>query len=152
ESGRPNARRNARLAAGDIRFEGGDRGRPEEHTGDARGRRRPRGVVDDPARGSDSRSPIERAPIRFAARHHEGTQEGTEGDPAWRPRRRHRAAAQGAEDGASAEATGRPQGRDRRGARARAPLRSQGDLRRESRWATFWFSLSTSKKNSRRPR
>ena len=49
----------------------------------------------------------ERAPLRVSSGHHEGPQEGVEGDPLGRPRRRSRRADQGAQDCSTSRASGR---------------------------------------------
>ena len=90
EPSRPDARRSARLATRHVRLEGGAGRRPEERTGDARGRRRPRGPLHAVAGGDHGGPATQRAALRVAARHHEGPQERVEGDPARRPRRRYR--------------------------------------------------------------
>ena len=56
----------------DLRIEGRARGGPEELAGHARGRRRSRSPVDAASRGGHRGSKTQRAPLRFAARHHEG--------------------------------------------------------------------------------
>src|SRR5207247_4092757 len=96
--------------------------------GDARGRRRARDARHPAPRGRDRGPPPERAALRLAARHHEGAEEGDEGNPGRRPGHRRRAAPQDPEARDAAQAHGRPQGQVGPGARPGAAQRSEGDL------------------------
>src|SRR5207253_4582031 len=125
---RADARRAARLAAGHLRLEGRARCRSEVGAGDARGGRRPRDARHPAACRRDRRPPPERAALRVAAGHHEGAQEGAQGDAARRGRSGRRPAREDREARDPAQADGRPQGGLRAGARAGAPQRSEGDL------------------------
>src|SRR5216117_2387966 len=121
----PDARRAARLVAGDLRYEGENLRR--QGRGDARGGRRARNDLDQDACRGDDRSAPERAALRHAAQYHQGEEKAPGSAEARCTRRRRRAAAQDLESGGAAQAQGGDQGARREGAGREAPQRSQGD-------------------------
>src|SRR5213592_1576533 len=125
----PDARRAARLVAGDLRFEAENFGRCERKSGrgHARSGRRPRNDLDQDAGRGDDRPAPERAALRHAAQYHEGEEKAPGSAEARCTRRRRRAAAQDLESGGAAQAQGGDQGARREGAGREAPHRSQGD-------------------------
>src|SRR6266568_8958621 len=121
----PDARGAARLAAGDLRFEGEDLGR--QGRGDARGGRRTRNDLDQDAGRGDDRPAPERAALRHAAQYHEGEEKAPGSAETRCTRRRRRAAAQDLESRGAPQAQGGGQGARREDAGREAPQRSQGD-------------------------
>ena len=109
---RSDAGGSARLAAGHVRVQGGDRRRSA--AGDARSRWRTADRQAQDAGDRHHRSAAERAALRVAAQHHEGEEEADRGQDRRRLRRRHQAAAGNRQDRRAAGAQGRRQGQDRR--------------------------------------
>ena len=101
-------------AAGHVRVEA--RSRRRSRAGDARGRRRARDDLDQPAGGRDGRPAPERAALRHAAEHHEGEEEAARDGQAGRSRGRRDAAPEDAQGQRAAGAQGGRQGA-RRGRR-----------------------------------
>ena len=112
---RPDARRAAGLAAGDLRLEGRDRRRQKPTvTREVDGGLET--IVDQAAGGRHHRPAPERAALRDAAEHHEGEEEAARDAEARRARRGRRAAPEDAEGRRAGQAQGRRQGAGREGA------------------------------------